>query len=183
MSQRPVYPPYEHSYPVIGCWPPLLAIAVAGGLFAFSRPAWTPLAVLLSIPLVLLARDHLGDWRAVRRTRVLRERGVKGLLVYSRSPNWQPYIEEKWFPVIRDSVEILDWSDRREWQKDDVRVQIFRGLVESDENSNPAAVVFRRRGKPLVFRFYPAFRNAKHGNTDGLRMLEEAFLDALQQED
>ncbi len=106
---------------------------------------------------------------------------MKGLLVYSRSPNWQPYIEEHWLPRFGGAVELLNWSDRRRWSKNDHRVRIFETFIASDEDYNPAAVVFRSTGAPSVFRFYPAFKNAKHGNVEGLQDLEAQFFAVLEE--
>lgn len=104
---------------------------------------------------------------------------IKGLLVYSKSPNWQAYIEGEWLPRTAGTVEVLDWSDRARWRKNDHRVRLFETFIASDEDYNPAAVIFRSSGAPLVFRFYPAFKNAKHGNVEGLKELEARFFAAL----
>ncbi|HYI11161.1 MAG TPA: hypothetical protein VEK57_19040 [Thermoanaerobaculia bacterium] len=182
MAKREVYPPYEHSYASVGCWTTLVWIAVAGWVVAAAWPWLTWLAILLTVPAGVLAWDQLREWRARAETQRLRARGMKGVLIYSKSPNWQGYIEEKWLPHITPGVEVLDWSARREWREDDVRVRIFRWLIQSEEDYNPAAVVFRSGRAPLVFRFYPAFKNAKHGNVDGLNELEREFFEALGEE-
>lgn len=84
-------------------------------------------------------------------------------------------------PRIAGAVEVLDWSDRARWRKNDHRVGVFETFIRSDEEYNPAAVVFRSTGAPLVFRFYSAFKNAKHGNVEGLKDLEVRFFASLEE--
>lgn len=182
MPKREVYPPYEHQYEPAGCWITLLTISVAGWIVAANWPWLTWLSILLTAPLGLFTWDQLRDWRARRDTHRLLARGIKGLVIYSQSPIWHTYIEEKWLPHIGPRVEVLDWSARRQWRDNDFRVRIFRRFVQSSGDYNPAAVVFRRKRSPLVFRFYSAFQNAKHGNVDGLSELETAFFEALNED-
>ncbi len=46
----------------------------------------------------------------------------------------------------------------------------------------PPFAWFRRKRPPLVFQFYPAFKNAKHGNIDGLSKLENELFEALDED-
>jgi hypothetical protein len=50
--------------------------------------------------------------------------------------------------------------------------------MKSDRKFCPCAIVLVD-GRPLVFRFYNAFKNAKHGNREGLQKLETAFFSAI----
>jgi hypothetical protein len=181
MPRREVYPPYEHQNPSSGCWISVMAIAGIGSTAAAVRPSFAWLAVLLSAPVALTIWHQVRVWQTTRRALAARRRGIRGLLVYSRSPNWQPYIEEHWLPRIAGAVEVVDWSDRARWRKNDHRVRVFETFIRSDEAYNPSAVVFRSTGAPLVFRFYPAFKNAKHGNVEGLKDLEAQFFAALEE--
>jgi hypothetical protein len=180
MPKRDVYPPYEHHYAGSRAWLTVVSIAAAGWLLLVAWPWLFVLSILLTVPLAALAADQLQESHARRDAYRLRARGVQGLLVYSRSPNWQAYIEEHWLPRIAGRMEVLDLSERRNWRRTDARVRIFNRFIQGDEDYNPAAVVFRT-GAPLVFRFYPAFQNAKHGNDEGLKMLEEELFRALEE--
>lgn len=181
MPRREVNPPYEHENASPGCWIAVLLLAGTGCAVAVARPSFVWLAALLSAPAALTMWSESQVWWATRRSVSWRHRGIKALLVYSRSPNWQPYIEEHWLPRIGGAVEVLDWSDRARWHKSDPRVRMFSTFIANDYDYNPAAVVFRSTGAPLVFRFYPAFRNAKYGNIQDLKDLEAQFFAALEE--
>jgi hypothetical protein len=98
--------------------------------------------------------------------------GRRALLIYSRSPNWQPYIEDRWLAEIGNRLVTLDWSDRARpsWRKS-LEVRIFKAWAPA-RNFNPMAVLFPRRGKPRVLLFREAFLAHKHGNSQALEELE-----------
>ena len=48
----------------------------------------------------------------VERTWVTKGRRI--LLVYSRNPLWQSYIESNWLPRLGEQAVLFNWSDRRE---------------------------------------------------------------------
>ena len=107
-------------------------------------------------------------------------RGKDVLFVYSNSPVWQSYIEQKVLPRLRDRSVILNWSERSRWEKwyRSLAVacfQLFRG-----REFNPMAVVFRpfRRGR--AFCFFRAFRDYKHGNAKTLEKAEGEFFEYLE---
>lgn len=181
MPRREVYPPYEHRNASRGCWAAVCALAGIGWSLPVLTPSLTPVAILASVPAGLTVWQELRVWRLTRRALRKRGSGIKGLLVYSRSPNWQPYIEQQWLPRIGGMLELLDWSDRARWRQSDPRVRLFETFIASDEDYNPAAVISRAGRPPLVFRFYPAFKNAKHGNREGLEELEMKFFAALEE--
>ena len=179
MPRRQVYPPYEHRNASPGCWTALFALAGVGWAVAIVKPLLVWLAALFSAPAAVTIWHELQVWQVTRRARQRCREGIKGLLVYSKSPNWQPYIEEHWLPRVGGVLEVLDWSDRARWRENDHRVRLFNTFIASCEDYNPSAVVVRESGAVLVFRFYPAFKNAKHGNTEGLKDLESRFFAAL----
>ena len=96
-------------------------------------------AVLLAIalPVLLLASPFfaIGAWldRRVRR-RLQREfhrrwgaSGKRLLLVYSNSPHWQAYIEERWLSQIARVAVVLNWSERSRWpEQHPFETQVFR---------------------------------------------------------
>lgn len=181
MPRREVYPPYEHQNTRSGCWAAVAALAGAGWCVAILKPSLVWLALFLNAPAGFTIWNALREWEVTRRARKRRAMGIKGLLVYSRSPNWQPYIEDQWIPRVAGRLDLLDWSDRKRWREHDYRVRLYNTFLASDEDYNPAAVIFSESGVALVFRFYPAFKNAKHGNTDGLKNLEARFFAALEE--
>lgn len=126
----------------------------------------------------------------------------RGIVVYSNSPNWQQYIEQRWIPLLAEKVVVLNWSDRSRWG-DDVEVALFRRL--GDREFNPAAIVFKQlhgvstlslwlhairtldfagivapyRSRLEIIRFFKAFRDYKHGKSQALVAAERKLFAAL----
>lgn len=69
---------------------------------------------------------------------------------------------------------ILNWSQRKEWRFS-LPLWIVRrfGLADDNYNFNPMAILFRGLRYPFVYRYFYAFRDAKHGNMEALHRLEE----------
>jgi hypothetical protein len=106
-------------------------------------------------------------------------RGIRGVLVYSNSPNWQEYIEEEWLPVIGKHTKILNWSNHKKWRKS-LSVLLFKYYCGTYNNFNPSVILLRGARTPLVFRFFFAFRDAKHGNQEALNNLEERLFKEIK---
>ena len=127
-------------------------------------------ALLLShalFGLLLLARVRL------RWTR----RGVQCLVVHSHSPLWEEHIASQWLARFGDRAVTLDWSQRSAWSES-LAVDLFR-YFGGTRNFNPAVLVFRGLRRPLVFRFYYAFHEARIGRPRYLEELEQAMFAAL----
>ena len=151
-----------------------ILVAFALGVWWYALPA-----VPLPIYLVYLLHGLLllvAAWRCWHRT------SIRGILILSDSPNWKSYIEEHWLPRLDGKVVILNWSERSKWESS-LPVRIFRrfGMAGGHLNFNPSVILLRGLRYPLVYRYFYAFRDAKHGNMTALRHLEEhmfAELDA-----
>ena len=105
-------------------------------------------------------------------------RGINTLLVYSRSPNWEDYIEQNIIPRLPVKTVVLNWSDRREWPWFSLAVRVFRHFGGS-ENFNPIVIVIRPFRMPLVYRFHGAFLDYKHGKSQPLHDLESELFSTL----
>jgi len=107
-------------------------------------------------------------------------RGKRVLLVYSRSPVWQEYIETTWFPRLQPRAIVLNWSDRKNWR----RVSPFAALVfrhwASGANFNPMVLVFTRFPRTRRIGFYYAFRDWKHGDDRALREAESQLFTLVE---
>jgi hypothetical protein len=146
--------------------------------------------LILAVPLVLVDTA----WDRFRKGALRRQflsaygsQGKRALLVYSNSPNWQSYIEERWLPKLADHVVILNWSERATWSSSALDTQVFRRFSGGRE-FNPLAVIFRdpvpsilgtwisairrrdlmgilvpRAAETEVVRFWRACRDFKHG--------------------
>jgi len=159
-----------------------------------------PVLIVLSPVIVLFAlwddyratvlrREFLGKWGSG---------GKRGLQVYSNSPNWQHYIETKWLPGLRDSVVVLNWSERARWNKEHpFEARLFRRYA-GDREFNPLAILFLDRPRNATFRewlraikqrdpvgmlapsphdvkvirFWQPFRDFRHGKDRSLRDAE-----------
>jgi hypothetical protein len=107
----------------------------------------------------------------------MRRGGRYVVFVYSNSPNWQEHVEEVILPRLPENAAILNWSERRAWPLWSVAVWAF-AVLGGYREFNPIGIVFRRWRLPRVFRFWRAFRDAKHGNLAALTRVQQQFLDA-----
>lgn len=105
-------------------------------------------------------------------------RGITTLLVYSRSPNWEDYIEQKILPRLPATTVVLNWSDRWQWPPVNLAVLVFRHFGGSTD-FNPIVIVTRPFRMPRVFRFHRPFLDHKHGNSQTLYDLESELYCAL----
>jgi hypothetical protein len=103
---------------------------------------------------------------------LVQSKGRRILLVYSRSPVWEEYIEKNWLPLLADHAMVLNWSDRATWKgQRSFAVWVFRRWAPS-ENFNPMAIVFPRLRPARRIGFYLAFRDWKHGKEKALKDAE-----------
>lgn len=100
------------------------------------------------------------------------------LFVYSNSPNWQDYIEEKILPQIKDHSIVLNWSERRSWPQD-LATKVFK-YYGGYREYNPMAVVFQPFKRTRVFRFFKPFHNHKKGYSEDLEKIENALMQTIQ---
>src|SRR5260370_25590153 len=155
-----------------------IAMLVAGGFVLL----WRGLIILAAAVALVIAGAYLGHlwrrWRAVRRFRALwQAQGRDLLLVYSNSPNWKRYVEEKWLPRWGNRAVVLNWSDRQNWQRRRPEVALVRAFA-GDREFNPLGIVVPQRGcAARVIRFWRAFREYRHGK-DRLLRVAEAELEA-----
>ena len=104
-------------------------------------------------------------------------RGRDILFVYSDSPLWHDYIEEKILPYLGDRAVVLNWSRRKRWRVSvgTLAFHHFGGYRQF----NPLAVVFRPFRRSRTFRFWQPFRDFKHGHPDALHRMEQDFFDVI----
>ena len=140
-------------------WVLLAAPALILSLIAFVR-------ALYAIGLLMMARLTLG------------RRGQRCVVVYSRSPIWESHVVSEWLPRFGDVAAPLNWSDRTAWGFS-VEALLFKRFCLASVNFNPAVIVLRGLRRPLVFRFFYAFHEAKQGRTEYLALLEGQMFGAL----
>lgn len=94
-------------------------------------------------------------------------RGRRILVVYSNSPIWKLWFEQRALPTLGSRAVVLNWSERKRWKRS-LAVYVFR-VFGGDQNFNPLIMVFDPF--PRTFRFYPAFREYKHGKPESVEKL------------
>ncbi|HSL02621.1 MAG TPA: hypothetical protein VK901_03665, partial [Nitrospiraceae bacterium] len=100
-------------------------------------------------------------------------RGRRVPFVYSNSPNWQEYIEQRILPRLPANTVIMNWSERKKWSQLSLPVRTFHYFC-GDVNCNPAAVVF------CPFRLWQPFRDYKHGKVEPLVKVEREMFDYIE---
>lgn len=145
-----------------------------------------PIVLCLLIPWLFLrlpANSLYGWWLKLRWEQVWGRQGKRILLVYSRSPNWQSYIETAWLPRIAPHAVVVDWSTRHTWpRRAPLEIRAFRHW-SGDREFNPLALLFPQRGRVRTIRFWKAFHAFKRGSQAELRTAEDelfAFVDSSQ---
>jgi hypothetical protein len=98
------------------------------------------------------------------------------LFVYSDSPNWKEHVEENILPRLPENSVVLNWSHRSSWKKSNASVILFRCFAGTEE-FNPIGLVFDRFSAVKRYRLWQAFRDAKHGHPDALKLVERRFLE------
>ena len=153
--------------------------AIVVGITSAPFLAWYPISgwwlLFLLLPLVLyLAYTLYGLLLLIAAWFRWQGSPVRGLLILSDSPSWKNYLEERWLPRLRDGVVILNWSERKTWPRS-LPSRLFYHFCciwNENRNFNPAVILFRGLRYPYVYRYYYAFRDAKHGRPEALHELE-----------
>ena len=134
------------------------------------------------ILLIVLAVLSFYAYRLWLKTRFRQRYGRHGkfiLFIYSDSPNWKDYVESNILPRIGSHSVILNWSERRKWgEQFPFEARVFRSWA-GDSEFNPIAILFPRRGKVKVIRFWQAFRDYKHGKDRTLKNAENELYSEL----
>ncbi len=161
--------------PNTGCLPAALVIILIAWLIWHFFPSQWWLAVLIGVCaawyMTYLLWGYINLWLAVSAFKL---KGLDGILVYSNSPKWQTYIEHNWLPKFGDRFLVLNHSERKQW-KLSVAMNVFDFFCGSI-NYCPSVLIFRGFRYPKIFRFFYAFKDAKHNNTDALEKLERLLL-------
>jgi hypothetical protein len=149
-------------------------------LYRFGLLLLVALIPVLVLWLVLLAVIYV-LWALLLRFLVLVlwvPRGYQVLVIYSNSPHWKQYFEDRVLPRLGSRCVVLNWSERRRWPLSLAR-SLFR-FYGGHEAYNPLVVVMRPFGRARVFRFWPAFSDAKRGRPEPLQRLETELFNVVQ---
>jgi hypothetical protein len=102
-------------------------------------------------------------------------RGKDTLFVYSDSPIWGDYMKAQVLPVIEERAVVLNWSERNKWRKWSFPAHVLRSFGGGQE-FNPMVVLFRSFRRAQEFRFWPAFKHWKRGDTAPVERLRNELL-------
>lgn len=100
------------------------------------------------------------------------------LFVYSDSPVWKDFLEAEVLPRIRDRAVVLNWSDRKNWNQWSLAALAFHRFAGS-QDFNPVAMIFLPFRSVKVLRYWKAFKDFKHGNTQPVEKLNSELFSSL----
>jgi hypothetical protein len=165
----------------LGCFVFMAIFAAFGVIVALATELFWLIVPVVAIALALaivIGNQKLDIQAGIRE---LTYENQAGLLVYSDSPLWKSHIETEWLPRLGSRMAILNWSERRNWDRSDPYVRLFNGCFGGDhENYNPVAVLLRKDRRPLIFRFYPPFKHAKFGRREELELMERKMFKMVE---
>jgi hypothetical protein len=131
---------------------------------------WPVLVVLLPLVIVVLTLWLLGALLVqIVVWATWCPRGRYALVVYSSSPIWCEYFQERVLPVVGSRAVVLNWSERSQW-KFSLAVVLFKFFAGTRE-FNPLVMVFEPLTWVRRFRFYRPFRAFKHGRPEEVERL------------
>ena len=122
-------------------------------------------AVLLFVAYSVFLHMTIWTWWCLR--------GRDVLFVYSESPIWREYIEQRVLPFLGPRATVLNWSSRKRWRLSLSRLAFYH--FGGHRQFNPIAVVFKPFRRTRTFRFWEPFREYKHGRPAALYTLEREF--------
>jgi hypothetical protein len=142
-------------------------------LVVIVLPFVLPLA-LLAITLYMLYRIVL--YLLIWALWVPRGRDI--LFISSDSPIWHEYMETQVLPLVQDRAVVLNWSERKTWDRWALPVAVFRHFG-GEREFNPMILLFRPLHRARVFRFFPAFQAWKRGYGEPVDRLRQELLSVL----
>jgi len=104
--------------------------------------------------------------------------GKDVLFVYSDSPIWHEYMTTQILPSVQERAVVLNWSERKTWQKWSLEVRVFH-MLSGENDFNPMVMLFRPFRGAKSFLFFSAFKEWKHGETKKVEQLRSELMQAL----
>jgi hypothetical protein len=146
-----------------------------------TRAAFFVPLVLLLLPVLLLCAVFYWMYRITLYLLIwllwLRN-GKDVLFIYSDSPIWQGYMKDQILPLVRERAVVLNWSERKTWQKWSLPVRVFHTYA-GGRDFNPMVLWFRPFPRAKSFRFFSAFREWKHGKIEAVEQLRDELVRQL----
>ena len=105
-------------------------------------------------------------------------KGKDILFVYSDSPIWHDYMTKEILPLVERRAVVLNWSERNKWAQWSLGVSVFYRFG-GGRDFNPLVVLFPPLRRARTFRFWPAFKDWKHGYREPVERLRQELRSAL----
>jgi hypothetical protein len=152
---------------------PLSRRFLKAALLVLVLPLIGPLA-LISVTAYLFHRAslYLLVWT------VWLPKGKDILIVYSDSPIWHEYMTTEVLPLVQTRAVVLNWSERKKWNRFSLSAQVFHYLGGASE-FNPLVILFRPFCKAKTFRFWVPFGDWKRGYREPVERLRQELLSVL----
>ncbi len=144
-------------------------------MVVLTAPVWIPGLVLLIAVVVVARVVKVTALYALVWTFWLGVSPRRVVFVYSDSPNWKAHVESRILPRLPENTVVLNWSQRGQWPRVSLPVILFRCFA-GEREFNPIGLVFERWRTVEDYRFWQAFRDAKHGHGGALEHVEAQFL-------
>ena len=155
----------------VGClWANLFLLLLATGL-AISR-FW----LFAAIPMCIVILWAISLLREKWLLSGFRAHGNRALLVTSDSVVWQERIEQTWLSRLSPGLVVLNRSSGGS-PRGSLAWKVAERFVGFETEYCPAVLVLRSSGPARVFRFYRAFQEAKHGNSEPLEQMEASLFE------
>jgi hypothetical protein len=141
---------------------------------------FVPLLLLLS-PILLLCAISYWMYRITLYLLIWlwwSRNGKDVLFISSDSPIWHEYMTTRILPLVQERAVVLNWSERKTWQEWSLAVRVFR-MFSGGRDFNPMVMLFRPFRGAKSFRFFPAFKEWKYGETSKVERLRSELTDAL----
>ncbi|HUW62993.1 MAG TPA: hypothetical protein VMZ06_18460 [Candidatus Bathyarchaeia archaeon] len=179
---RKLTPPPEPAQATqkFGCGVIIMVITLIIAAIAIIPKWWNLLAYCIPGVFVLLFWLY-GKTLLLIAYFVYRPRGIVGVFITSYSPTWNEYVEKKWLEPYAGRFVVLNWSEKRQWPNNLASRLFSHFLSSEDRNLCPAVIFLRGLRYPLIFRFFYAFRDHKHGNDNALNSLEARLAQELEE--
>ncbi len=81
-------------------------------------------------------------------------------------------MKDQILPLVRERAALLNWSERKTWQKWSLPVRVFHTYA-GGRDFNPMVILFRPFPRTKSIRFFPAFREWKHSKIEAVEQLRD----------
>lgn len=126
-------------------------------------PRWTAFLIFLGVALAL------GHFLSM--ARLWKGKGARGIVIYSDSPVWKEYIENRWLAAAGDQLEAVNISRHHHWRPSLAGLLFEAHVAARKRPSLPAALILSER--PILLDFHGSFLDHEAGDDEQLKKGEQ----------